>query len=71
MLHVSVNCESCILAGVATSIIFVRTNICLSRQNTSFVATNILSRQTRGKIFVATKMILLAAPANDSCICAV
>ena len=42
----------------------------LSRQNTFFVETNItLSRQKfcRGKhTFVATKMILVAAPANDT-----
>ena len=49
----------------------VATNMCLSRQNPSFVATNIiLSRQAyfcRDKhMFVATKMILVAAPANDN-----
>ena len=77
-------------AGAATSIIFVATNTCLLRQNTSFVATKIRLphfifftttqnyvchdkthfwlRQTRvchDKTFVATKMILVAAPAND------
>ena len=79
------------LAEAATSIMFVATNTCLSRQNTSFVetkvclsrqknchdknillqqifvATNIikLTRVCRYKTFVATKMILVAASAND------
>ena len=54
--------------------ISVATNINLSRQNRSFVglvATKLLSRQKtcfcRDKhVFVATKMILVAAPASDS-----
>ena len=45
-------------------------SILLSRQKRCFVVTNTcLSRQTsvcRDKTFVATKMILVAAPANDS-----
>ena len=51
---------------------FVATNTCFSRQNTSFVATKAcLSRQIvcvcRDKyLFVATKMTLAAAPANDT-----
>ena len=63
---------SLIIGGAATSIIFVAT-----RQNASFVATKVcLSRQNyvcRDKrfvatntCFVATKIILVAAPANDS-----
>ena len=44
--------------------------LCLTRQKTCFVATNTcLSRQTRvsgDKSFVATKMILMAAPASDN-----
>ena len=58
------------LATAATSIIFVATKP-LSRQNTSFVATNTrLSRKAffcRDKhVVVAKKMILVAAPANDT-----
>ena len=84
------------LAGAAISIIFLATNACLSRQNTSFVVTKVclvatklcLSRQkfcrdkhtfvatkdvfcrkimfvATNKTFVATKMIIVAAPAND------
>ena len=59
------------LAGAATSIIFVATNTCLSRKNTSLVATKVclqrqknrskvLSRQNclpRQNIFVATKRL--------------
>ena len=48
------------LAGTSTSIIFVATNTCLSRQNTSFVPTKVcLSRQNyvcRDKSFVAIKI---------------
>ena len=50
--------------------IVVTTNTCLSRQQTCFVVTNTrLLRQTRvchNKTFVASKMILAAALANDS-----
>jgi len=57
------------LAGAAaTSIIFVMTSTCLLHQNV-FVATKVcLPRQKlcHDKImFVATKMILVAASAND------
>ena len=45
------------LAGATTSIIFVATSILLSWQKTCFVVTN---------AFVATKIILVAAPANDT-----
>ena len=48
---------------------FVAASMILSRQTTRFVATNkCLSRQIRvcrNKTFVATKMILVAAPANN------
>ena len=47
---------------------FLSASILLSRQRTCFVATN-TSRQTRvcrNKTFVATKMILAAAPVNDT-----
>jgi len=51
------------LAGDATSIIFVAANTCLSLQK--FVATNAcLSRQITS--FVATKIILVVAPASGS-----
>ena len=47
-------------AGAAISIIFVATN-------TSFVATKVcLPRQNVCTTFVATKMILVAAPVNDT-----
>ena len=39
---------------------FVATNVC--RDKNMFVAIKVLSRQ---KTFVATKMILVAAPVND------
>ena len=73
-----------LLAGAATSTIFVATSACLSRQKHTFVATyfcrdkrRVLSRQTsvcRDETFIATKMILMAAPTNDrdaqrSCFC--
>ena len=61
---------------------FVATKACLPRQNLcrnkhifvatnkhNFIATNVLSRQEYAfvdKTFVATKMILAAAPVNDS-----
>ena len=48
---------------------FLSASILLSRQQTCFVATNTLLRQTRvcrNKTFVATKMILAAAPVNDT-----
>ena len=45
---------------------FVATNVWLSRQK-YFVATNVSSPQTRLCLsFVATKMILVSAPANDT-----
>ena len=51
------------LAGAAASIIFVTTKVCLPRQNfccdKMFVSAN---------VFVATKMILVAAPTNDKMI---
>ena len=62
---------------VAIKHVFAATNTCLLRQNTSFVATKLcLSRQKyvhaffiflsgNKHTFVATKMILIAAPAND------
>ena len=62
---------------VATNTSFVATKVCLSRQNIcsdkimfcldkhTFVATNIC----REKSFVATKIILVAAPANDTFPC--
>ena len=65
------------MAAAATSI-FVATNTCLLRQNTSFacrdktmlVVTKLfLSRQNyvcRDRSFVATKMILVAAPASGN-----
>ena len=70
------------LAGTATSIIFVATKVCLSRQNfwRNKFATNIIlwhvfvvtkrlfSLQKyafRDKTFVKTKLILVAAPANE------
>ena len=55
------------LAGAATSIIFVATKHVFCRQSRDkimFVATN----TCRDKhVFVATKMILVAAPVNDTC----
>ena len=51
----------CVLGGVGGQI-FVVTNTWLSRLNTSFVATKVCLFD---KTFVATKMILAAAPAND------
>ena len=48
---------------------FVATNILLCRDKSFVAASILLSRQTRvhgDKGFVATKMILLAAPASDS-----
>ena len=48
------------MAGAATSIIFVATNIILSRH---FVAISMLSSRQK-TCFVATKMILVAAHAN-------
>ena len=46
---------------------FVATSIFLSPQKTCLVATNTCSwRQVYFCTFVATKMILVAAPANDS-----
>ena len=49
-----------------TRVAFVTTSILLLRQKTCFVATKLcLSRQIH-VCFIATKMILVAAPANDS-----
>ena len=54
-----------LLAEAATSTIFVATNTCLSRKQIRLAATSILlSRQKT--CFVATKMILVEAPANES-----
>ena len=59
------------------STVFIATKVCLSRQNyvcrdkllsrqkTCFVVTNTFCRD-KHKTFVASKMILMAAPANDS-----
>ena len=87
------HCCDVSLAGDATSVIFVATNIlclsrqkyfvgtkvCLSRKHKTFVATNICCDKsfchdkhtfvaTKDVVcaFVATKMILVAAPASDS-----
>ena len=63
------------LAGAATTIIFVATNTCLTRQNTSFFATKVcLSRQTRvccekylsWHNFVTTKVFSLQAYYNKT-----
>ena len=57
------------LAGAATSIIFlsrqtrVATNTCLSRQK---YACRDKSMLVVTKVFIATKMILVAAPASDT-----
>ena len=46
------------VAGTATSIIFLATNTCLSRQNASFIATIVcLSRQHFVSYFVATVLL--------------
>ena len=49
------------LAGAATSIFFVATNTCLSRQNTSFVVTKVFVATNvccHKHVFVATSMLL-------------
>ena len=62
------------LAGADTSIIFCRYKTCLLSQqkyachDRTFVGTKRLSQQTR--VCRDKKMILVAAPANDICVCA-
>ena len=67
--HNFVATNTCLSRQNYASIIFVATNTCLSRQifycdKHDFVATSILLLRQR-TCFVGTKMILLAAPAND------
>ena len=50
--------------NVCCDICFVATNILLSQQKRYFVPANTCLSH-RNKTFVATKMILVAAPAND------
>ena len=45
---------------------FVMTTTLLSQQKTGFVVTNVYTCMCCGKSFVGTKMILVAAPANDT-----